>query len=203
MKLVLCLLFATGFMIQSVAGIICTSFCAACWKDGSPGVDIKMSCDGPLGNCYSCPAGYSNVHCAQMDRCMLSGNFFFFFYPRLKKHTTTSSCREPNCKIFGPCYCGINYLPDGRKACKVPFPGQECTSWFILFGRRSRVVPTRHSTVRGGRENYVYCQCNSMCRKYQLLSEKPWTVFLISGCNPSVQWSPNMGLCSTFTSQIW
>ena len=62
------LLFATGF-IQTAAGIRCDSFCAACWKNGSPGVDIKMSCDG-LWNCYSCPGGYDSLHCAQMDRCM-------------------------------------------------------------------------------------------------------------------------------------
>ena len=42
------LLFAAGF-IQTAAGITC-SFCAPCWKIGSPGVDVKMSCAGPLGD---------------------------------------------------------------------------------------------------------------------------------------------------------
>jgi len=71
--------------------------------------------------------------------------FRFLFILELKSKYTTTSCREPNCKNFGPCYCGINYLPDGRKACKVPFPGQECTSWSLLFGRRSRTYETQYS----------------------------------------------------------
>ncbi len=68
LSVTLSLLFAAGF-IQTAAGIQCDSFCAACWKIGSPGVDIKMSC-GTFGNCpYPCPSGYNNIHCANSDRC--------------------------------------------------------------------------------------------------------------------------------------
>ena len=62
------LLFAAGFIQMAAAGIQCDSFCAACWKNDSPGVDIKMSC-GTFGKCYECPGGYNNAHCATGERC--------------------------------------------------------------------------------------------------------------------------------------
>ena len=62
-------LFFAACFIQTAAGIQCDSFCAACWKIDSPGVDIKIRC-GAFGNCpYPCPSGYNNIHCANSDRC--------------------------------------------------------------------------------------------------------------------------------------
>ena len=52
-----------------VLGKHCDSYCAACWKDGSPGVDIKFSCmNGDCGT--GCPSGYSGIHCAKGERCL-------------------------------------------------------------------------------------------------------------------------------------
>ena len=52
-----------------VLGLYCSGHCAACWKDGSPGIDTKFSCDN-YGHCGgSCPAGYSDMHCAKWERC--------------------------------------------------------------------------------------------------------------------------------------
>ena len=62
------LLLAAGF-IQMAAGLTCESNCAACYKDNSPGVDIKFCC-GPGNHCgRSCPPGYSDLHCAKGVRC--------------------------------------------------------------------------------------------------------------------------------------
>ena len=52
-----------------VSGMACDSNCAACWKDGSSGVDIKFSCIN--NDCGSaCPTGYSGMHCATKLRCV-------------------------------------------------------------------------------------------------------------------------------------
>jgi len=68
MKVALSLLFSAAF-IQTAAGIICNSNCSACWKTGSPGVDVKIGCWA--NNCpASCPDGYENIHCAEWQRCM-------------------------------------------------------------------------------------------------------------------------------------
>jgi hypothetical protein len=69
MKVLLGLIFAAE-IIQSVAGIEChSSNCAACWKIGSPGIDIKIPC-GPKGECGDkCPDGYEGIHCAKSTRC--------------------------------------------------------------------------------------------------------------------------------------
>lgn len=62
---VLSLLF--GF-IRTAAGISCRSRCAACWKVGEPGVDIKIACEGGA-ECHNCPPGYDDIHCAKSERC--------------------------------------------------------------------------------------------------------------------------------------
>ena len=69
-SLALGLVFAAVF-IQTAAGKHCHSNCAACWKNGSPGIDIKMSCGGDGGNpCDDiCPDGYNDLHCADSKRC--------------------------------------------------------------------------------------------------------------------------------------
>lgn len=69
---ILSLVFSASF-IQQVVGIACDTLCAACWKKGSPGVDIKFSCK-THGNHYNdcggqCPSGYENMHCASVDAC--------------------------------------------------------------------------------------------------------------------------------------
>lgn len=53
--------------------------------------------------------------------------FFLFESWTNNKHRFSNRCREPDCKDFGPCYCGVEEK-DGHKACKVPYAGQECTS---------------------------------------------------------------------------
>lgn len=51
-------------LIHRAAGIGCDSYCAACWKDGEPGIDIKWSClRGVCGD--DCPAGNHDPHCAR------------------------------------------------------------------------------------------------------------------------------------------
>ena len=93
LSVALSLLFAAGF-IQMAEGIVChPSFCAACWKIGSPGVDIKMSC-GAFGNCpWECPNGYNNIHCAAGDRCWwvdLSYFLRFLFSVRVLDYVITN-----------------------------------------------------------------------------------------------------------------
>ena len=59
---------ATLTHITTVLGLKCDSYCAACWKDGSPGVDTKFACNS--GHCGDkCPTGYSGIHCATALRC--------------------------------------------------------------------------------------------------------------------------------------
>ena len=65
----LSLFLAAGF--TQTAALTCDTDCAACWKDGSPGVDIKFWCDyNSDAGCDSvCPPGYSDIHCARTERC--------------------------------------------------------------------------------------------------------------------------------------
>ena len=64
-----CSLFAAS-LIQMAVGLNCNSLCAACWKDGSPGVDIKIGCSAINGYCGDkCPQGYHGLHCAKDSRC--------------------------------------------------------------------------------------------------------------------------------------
>ena len=69
MKLYLGIAIVAAGFIYTVAGIICNSDCAACWKDNdSDGTDIKFSCR--YRNCgWACPEGYSRIHCARAERC--------------------------------------------------------------------------------------------------------------------------------------
>ncbi|KAF8427365.1 hypothetical protein EV426DRAFT_374569 [Tirmania nivea] len=87
MKLYLEVALVAAGIIQIAAGLKCRSGCAACWKDGASGVDIKFSCnDGHCGD--SCPAGYSRIHCAKEARCQ---------------------CKIGDvCPIYGPCWCGVH-----------------------------------------------------------------------------------------------
>ena len=55
-------------VIRTAAGISCGSQCAACWKIGQPGVDIKIACDWGA-ECHNCPPDYDNIHCAKSARC--------------------------------------------------------------------------------------------------------------------------------------
>jgi len=57
---------------QTAAGFKCSSGCAACWKIGVPGEDIKMTCDqdNDCGGVRDCPPGYDSPHCAKTERCM-------------------------------------------------------------------------------------------------------------------------------------
>jgi hypothetical protein len=72
------LVFAAS-LIHKATGLICSSACAACWKIGSPGIDIKMGCDPDAdfecGN--ECPNGYEGIHCAQFRRCTYVEKSFF------------------------------------------------------------------------------------------------------------------------------
>jgi len=61
------LLLAASF--QMAAGLKCDSQCSACWKIGSPGVDIKIGCRSDSNCFYPCPNGYENLHCANWQRC--------------------------------------------------------------------------------------------------------------------------------------
>ncbi len=67
-SVILGFVFATG-IIQTAVGLQCGTGCAACWKDGQPGVDTKMLCAGGKCNDF-CPKGYSGKHCAADDRCV-------------------------------------------------------------------------------------------------------------------------------------
>ena len=65
-------LIVAAALIKTVVGLECSSNCAACWKTGSPGVDIKFSC--AVGNCnHKCPEGYEGLHCAKVERCQYVG----------------------------------------------------------------------------------------------------------------------------------
>ncbi|KAF8427916.1 hypothetical protein EV426DRAFT_374591 [Tirmania nivea] len=82
-------LVAAASIIQIAAGVKCDSNCAACWKNGSPGVDIKFSCDG--SHCGSaCPEGYHGIHCAKSERC--------------------ACVVGEDCPIFGPCWCSSHQV---------------------------------------------------------------------------------------------
>jgi hypothetical protein len=78
---VLSVAFSLCFAIQAAMGLHCDSGCSACWKDGSPGVDIKIACgaDNRWGCATGCPAGYSNQHCAEHQRCALVKRTPVFF----------------------------------------------------------------------------------------------------------------------------
>ena len=71
LSLVFGLVFASG-LIEMAVGIYCpTSQCGACWKTGSPGVDIKFWCDVSPNDCGdTCPEGYEGIHCAKDFRCL-------------------------------------------------------------------------------------------------------------------------------------
>jgi hypothetical protein len=59
-------------LIKTAAGLQCSGDCAACWKIGAPGVDIKFACI--FGDCGDkCPGGYENLHCAKSARCQYVG----------------------------------------------------------------------------------------------------------------------------------
>ena len=60
----LSLLLAAAFIQMDMAvGIRCSSSCAACWKTGSFGIDIKLYCN--QGDCGASPSGYDSMHCAK------------------------------------------------------------------------------------------------------------------------------------------
>jgi len=92
-------IFADDF-IQTAAGIICTRFCAACWKIGSPGVDIKIS------SIATAQLGIVLIH-ARVATITYEGNLIAKHLARVNTVESTTV---------------------HQKACKVPYPGQECTS---------------------------------------------------------------------------
>ncbi|KAF8427086.1 hypothetical protein EV426DRAFT_591587, partial [Tirmania nivea] len=93
----------TARCITTVAGIKCSSYCAACWKDGEPGVDIKFHLDHQKAADW-CPPGYHGIHCAKAARCVCD-------YPK----------KASECKIFGPCICPAKYSEvNGSLYCPSP-----------------------------------------------------------------------------------
>lgn len=127
-----------GFSQTTVAGLSCRSHCAACWKTGQPGVDIKIGC-GFRGECHQCPPDYESIHCAKSERCRwvdrsmpLFITIPFFPLHLQTTHSQMHRCEEPDCEIFGPCYCGVTEN-GGKKSCTVPGPGVPCTSWFYAW----------------------------------------------------------------------
>ncbi|KAF8414892.1 hypothetical protein BGX38DRAFT_1219032 [Terfezia claveryi] len=94
----LALAFVVSF-IQVAEGIQCDSDCAACWKIGVPGVDIKFGSserDGEFG--IWCPKGYHDIHCAKFERCVCDN-------------------RKGDCEGFGPCLCAFKQDPLGITYC--------------------------------------------------------------------------------------
>ncbi|KAF8451419.1 hypothetical protein BGX38DRAFT_489744 [Terfezia claveryi] len=86
-------------------GLQCNTGCAACWKDGSPGVDIKFAC-GFTSCGRTCPQGYSGIHCANSARCEC--------WPE-----------DDNCTFIGPCWCGED--PDAtHRRCRVRPKNDTC-----------------------------------------------------------------------------
>ncbi|RPB27032.1 hypothetical protein L211DRAFT_603730 [Terfezia boudieri ATCC MYA-4762] len=59
-------LFIAASFLHTAAGLLCRGACAACWKDGVPGVDVILHCDVV---CNSCPVGFHGLHCAKRSRC--------------------------------------------------------------------------------------------------------------------------------------
>jgi len=91
--------FATFIHTALASGLQCSTDCAACWKDGSPGTDIKFVCNKNSHDCGSaCPTGYSGIHCASNWRCVCNQQF-----PTL-------------CSDWGPCWCGATQY-FGRVEC--------------------------------------------------------------------------------------
>ena len=96
-----------------VSGIVISSFrcnsdCAACWKDGEPGVDTKMSCHKNVCS-KDCPAGYNTKHCAKIKRCLYVDPFSLHKYIRIP-------C------AFASCLCILLYMfvfSDSNKALPV------------------------------------------------------------------------------------
>jgi len=76
----LSLAFAAGSIQTAVADLRCESQCAACWKIGSPGIDLKMICQ--QGHCgETCPEGYTDMHCAKSRRCAYVDLSMTYFFP--------------------------------------------------------------------------------------------------------------------------
>jgi len=97
-------------------GIRCPSSCAACWKTGSFGIDIKLYCD--QGDCgATCPSGYDSMHCAKRARCRYVD---LFKLQRGDEVLTkcSNSCQEPNCGDLGPCVCGTETDKYDQTTCK-------------------------------------------------------------------------------------
>lgn len=71
MKVALSLLLAACFTTRTVAlQMYCNTGCAACWKIGERGVDIKIPCIPGTNECGNgCVKGYDNLHCAKRSRC--------------------------------------------------------------------------------------------------------------------------------------
>lgn len=67
LSVILGFVFAAG-IIQTAVGLQCGTGCAACWKDGQPGLDVKMLCSRECDD--FCPQGYSGKHCASDNRCV-------------------------------------------------------------------------------------------------------------------------------------
>ena len=122
-SMVLGLAFAASFNILTAAGLKCSSVCAACWKIGEPGVDIKMTCDqdNDCGGVTDCPPGYEDLHCAKTERCMsvdFSMNGIGIFSTN---RSSLNRCTMPDCDLFGPCICGTAYTNGKEKNCKIMY----------------------------------------------------------------------------------
>ncbi|KAF8420303.1 hypothetical protein BGX38DRAFT_1193136 [Terfezia claveryi] len=83
----LALAFVVSF-IQVSEGLKCSSNCAACWRYGVPGVDVKFRSDNADGDFGTwCPTRYYGLHCAKQERCFFCDDI------------------NGNCEEFGPCLC--------------------------------------------------------------------------------------------------
>jgi len=69
-SVVLSLLLAACFMQTGAITLYCNTGCAACWKTGERGVDIKIPCNPGTNDCGNgCVNGYEDLHCAKRSRC--------------------------------------------------------------------------------------------------------------------------------------
>ena len=207
------------FMFHPAQGISCRSHCAACWQTDQPGVDIKIGC-GFRGRCRDCPPGYDSIHCAKSERCKWVHRiicFSFLDYFLIKK-IPLRRCTEPNCDIFGPCYCGVTES-GGSMSCTVPDPGVPCTSWsppsFIknyapgLFHRWFIDAITLHfleqCCIRSprplGHPSSVPCP-PSISESFRRMERHAYSPTTISYCNLcGCFWS--IGICSSNERNFW
>lgn len=80
----------------------CSSKCAACWKDGAPGVDIKFVVDDGAPGEWLVSAGTARELSFRLVRILVVILTTGLKYICRCDHTDNV---DPNCKLFGPCLC--------------------------------------------------------------------------------------------------